>query len=102
MKLSSWMALGALIGRELIPGKHTRNWKDAVLAAIIAKNEVLDKDGIVRKMAEQGASDGEITELQEALDHELGKRNGGIFTKKVNEIKSKRGFIGAFVRGFTS
>ena len=90
MKFSSWLAIGALVGRELCPGD--RNWKDAILAAVIAKNEVVDKDGIARKMIEQGASDGEIEELHEMLDRELDRQK--------QSAPKKRGFLAAFARGF--
>ena len=102
MKLSSWMALGAIIGRETCPGK--RGWKDAALAAILTKNEIFDKDGVIRKLIDQGTSDSEIQEIQEMLDKEMEKRQSqrsGVIAEKVDEIKKKRGFFGAFVRGLT-
>ena len=102
MKLSTWMAIGALIGRETCAGK--RGWKDAALAAIITKNEVLDKDGMIRKLIDQGTSDSEIRELQEMLNKEMEKRQSqktGAVAEKLDEIKKKRGFFGAFVRGLT-
>ena len=92
MKFSSWLALGALIGRETCAGD--RNWKDGVLAAIIAKNEVLDRDGVVRKLAEQGVTDGEINELNGMLDQELSKQ------QNVKLAPRKRGFWASFKRGF--
>lgn len=103
MKFSSWLALGALFGRETCKGK--RNWKDAALAAIIVNNEVLDKDGVVRKKIEQGTSDSEIQEDQDNLDREMGRRQArkpSIVSEKLDEIEEKRGFLGAFVRGFRS
>jgi len=92
MKFSSWLALGALVGRETCAGD--RNWKDAVLAAIIAKNEVLSRDGIVRKLVEQGATDGEIRELNEMLDRELANKH------QTKSAPKERGFWASFKRGF--
>jgi hypothetical protein len=46
MKFTSWLAMGALIGRKIAPGEDT--WKDKALKALIAKNEVMDRDGMVR------------------------------------------------------
>lgn len=94
MKFSSWLALGALIGRETCEGD--RNWKDAVLAAIIAKNEVLDRDGIVRNLVENGATNGEIQELHEMLDREIDKQQ----RQQAISRPHKRGFWASFKRGF--
>lgn len=93
MRLSSWLAMGALIGRELAPGE--RNWKDAVLAAILAKNEIVDKDGLVRKMA-AGHSEEDIQELKEALEKELDKRPQP--APATNQ--RRKGFVSGFMRGF--
>lgn len=94
MKFSSWLAVGALIGRELCPGKGKRNWKDAVLAAIIAKNELVDKDGEVRKRIEQGTSDSDIKEMEETLAREIAKQ------EKIRQMPRERGFWAAFKRGY--
>ena len=72
MKFSSWLAASAIIGRELCKGP--RNWKDAFLWSIIAKNELLDKEGEVRKMIEQGSTDRETEELRATLENELAKQ----------------------------
>lgn len=72
MKFSTLLALSALVGRELVDGP--RNWKDAALAAFIAKNEVADKDGAVRKLISNGVSDGEVNELNAVLEKEMEKQ----------------------------
>jgi len=78
MKFSSQLALGALIGRS-IGRKWAKDngmdadlsWKDAVLAAVIAKNEAIDKDGEIRTRIENGVSNREIEALERMRDEEL-------------------------------
>jgi hypothetical protein len=98
MRLSSWLALGALVGRETCSGE--RNWKDAILAAVIAKNEILDKDGIARKLIKSGASEGEIEELNQMLSSAM-LENKQIQSLPRGERPAKqRGVWAAFCRGF--
>ena len=92
MKYSSELAAAALIGRSLCPGKKT--WKDAVLAAIIAKNEMLDKDGIVRKLIVNGATDNEIAELTKTLEKEIQKQ------QQIRTTPKKSGFLAGFIKGW--
>lgn len=105
MKFSTWLALGAIIGREIVPGE--RNWKDKVLWAIVAKNEALDKDGIVRKLVTQGATDGEIAELKQMLANQQKQQYQQQQHQQqqhqqqcVESAPRKKGFFAGFVRGW--
>lgn len=103
MKFSSLLAVSALVGRHLETDKI--NWMDAVLTAVITKNEVLDKDGDIRKLIE-GKNDREIEELRDYLDQELRERNVNPepVAEYLNEVReSRKGYrdpIAEFCRGF--
>jgi hypothetical protein len=96
MKFSSWLALSGLAGRHLSPCK--KGWKDAALAAIVVKNEILGKDGVVRKYVENGATDGEIAETQQALDDELAKQKANSQPPQ----NRRQAFWGGFKKAFQS
>jgi len=82
MKFTSWLALSALFGRSLVKGK--RNWKDALLAYILFRNEVQKKDGVARKALRQLSKEcaEARSEIQKPRQH------------------YKQGFWGSFLRGF--
>jgi hypothetical protein len=68
MKFSSWLAAGALVGRKIVNPKI--GLIDGILATIIAKNEVVDKDGQIRKWL-SGKSESELLKLKKELDNEM-------------------------------
>lgn len=95
MKLSSWIALGSLVGTKIAGGEP--DWKDAICSAIIAKNELLEKDGDLRRFLE-GRDENEIAELKYELNRQLSKqeREAGSLEPTIR----KRGIFAEFKRGF--
>jgi len=92
IKFSSWLAGCALIGRSTTCEK--KNWKDAALLAIIAKNEVLSKGSAGRNLIENGATDGEIREEERMLNEELAKQ------EKISNSKPPQTRLQALFDGF--
>jgi hypothetical protein len=78
VKFSSQLILAWMFGRRMgridTSKPYQYDWKDAILAGILAKNEALDKDGSIRKMVENGATDSEIREREAELEGKI--RNG--------------------------
>ena len=68
MKFGSQLAISGLITRRIVGGKL--DWKDALLAAYVAKNELIEKDGDIRRLLE-GRTENEIAQLKAALNEQL-------------------------------
>jgi len=111
VKTSTWIAGAALFGRSMVKGK--RNWKDAALAAVIVKNEVLDKDGHVRKLIEKGSTDGEMASLEHQNEAEMDAQNIAdrralteIIERRSKQpqqqekVEPPKGWFGQFMDGF--
>lgn len=115
MKFSTQLAISALLGKALgrklardAGMKAKAGWVDAALAAFAAKNELLDKDGVIRNRIENGAGEDEVRKLNEMreseLRAELEKRETN--RQKLEELERERGpkegkgVFGNFVSGF--